>query len=483
MQSIKRILSNKIIIYLLSRYGTYAIQFIVSIAIASKLGPYYLGVYGFVTLLLSYFNQVNLGIPHSLNVLLVHHKHDNQRCFVYIANSLIIYFFVSLFVLLCYGIISLFDYKLSDEYGIDKYLCLITIVGLLSYYNLVMCSLLRVKNKINQLSIVQSLNVVLNLVVIPFFDKEQLVLALIICQLITYIVTIIITKQAQILPKLKYYHINWDCQKEIINKGLYLFLYNSCFYFILISVRTVISTNYEVEEFGAFTFSFTIAHAVLLLIESLMSVIFPKIIDLLSSDDHNKISDTLESIRAGFISSSHFLIYVAMLFFPVLVIMLPKYTNALTSMNLIALAILMNTNSYGYSTLLIAKNKEKTAALISFWALILNIALAVFLSNILKVSFSYVILATLASYLFFSFLIVMKGKEAIGVYKIHETLINFFPLRLVIPYIAALFISLLNIIYLIWVPIFLYLLFNMSDIKMMLCMAQKLVHNPNISDI
>jgi O-antigen/teichoic acid export membrane protein len=214
-----------------------------------------------------------------------------------------------------------------------------------------------------------------------------------------------------------------------------------------------------------------------------MSVIFPKIIDLLSSDDHNKISDTLESIRAGFISSSHFLIYVAMLFFPVLVIMLPKYTNALTSMNLIALAILMNTNSYGYSTLLIAKNKEKTAALISFWALILNIALAVFLSNILKVSFSYVILATLASYLFFSFLIVMKGKEAIGVYKIHETLINFFPLRLVIPYIAALFISLLNIIYLIWVPIFLYLLFNMSDIKMMLCMAQKLVHNPNISDI
>ena len=77
--SIKAIFTNKIIIYLLSRYGTYGLQFLVSLSIAAKLGPYYLGIYGFINLIVSYFGQINFGIPHSLNVLLVHHKSDNKK--------------------------------------------------------------------------------------------------------------------------------------------------------------------------------------------------------------------------------------------------------------------------------------------------------------------------------------------------------------------------------------------------------------------
>lgn len=46
-------------------------------------------------------------------------------------------------------------------------------------------------------------------------------------------------------------------------------------------------------------------------------------------------------------------------FFPILLNFMPKYSNALTSMNLIALAVLMNANSSGYSTLLISKIKNE----------------------------------------------------------------------------------------------------------------------------
>ena len=87
----KKIFSNKIFIYLGSRYVTYGLQFFVSLIIASRLGPYYMGIYGFISLLLNYVGQFNLGIPHSLNVLLVHHKGEDEAYNQYVVNSFIIY--------------------------------------------------------------------------------------------------------------------------------------------------------------------------------------------------------------------------------------------------------------------------------------------------------------------------------------------------------------------------------------------------------
>ena len=46
-------LKNPAILYMLSRYGTYAIQFVNSIFIAVYMGPYYLGIWGFINLIIS----------------------------------------------------------------------------------------------------------------------------------------------------------------------------------------------------------------------------------------------------------------------------------------------------------------------------------------------------------------------------------------------------------------------------------------------
>ena len=75
---IKSILNNKIIVYLTSRYAIYGLQFIIGMVVAGKLGPFYMGVYGFLQMVLMYINNINLGIPHSLNVFLIHNK-DNQE--------------------------------------------------------------------------------------------------------------------------------------------------------------------------------------------------------------------------------------------------------------------------------------------------------------------------------------------------------------------------------------------------------------------
>ena len=41
-------LKNKVFVYLFTRYFTYGLQFIMSLIIAVRLGPYYLGIYGYI---------------------------------------------------------------------------------------------------------------------------------------------------------------------------------------------------------------------------------------------------------------------------------------------------------------------------------------------------------------------------------------------------------------------------------------------------
>ena len=480
---VKKVLGNKIFVYLGSRYATYALQFLVSVLIAARLGPYYLGIYGFISLILNYMGQLNFGIPHSLNVLLVHNKNDKEVCDQLIGNALLIYAIIGLLFVIVYCIIEIFGINISGKYPINGYLIFIVVTAVMTYFNYVMTTVLRFRNKVNQLAIVQSINVVLQLLIVFLFEKEQLVLALVICLLASCIFSIILASISKVLPPIRKIKPDKTYIHSLMYKGFYLFLYNSCFFFILLSIRTVISAKYSIEDFGLFTFSFTMANAALLLMESLMAVVFPKVIDLLSTTDYAQIKVTIDKIRVAFISSSHFAIYIAMAFFPLLILFLPKYENSVTSLNLVALAILMNTNSYGYSTLLISQNKEKVSAKISIISLILNIVFALILTNILKVRFSYVIIATLLTYIYLSYATVWEGNKIIGIKGWKESIKNFFPIRLLIPYLIALVISVLELEYLIWLPLAVFVIVDFNDIKDLVGMARKLANNPNIADV
>ena len=410
---IKLFLTNKILIYLASRYISYGVQFFVSLIIAAKMGPYFFGIYGFITLILNYCAVISFGIPASLNVLLVHHKTQENTCGNYIGNALLFYTIQSLLLFVLYLVLVISDIEIDNNYPIKEYYLLIAIIASLNYFNSIFINVLRIKNKVNQLSVVQSLNVLLNVIVVCIVKGENLIIALLLCNLISGIASVIVTKLCDALPPLKKILIKITFLKEILGKGMYLFFCNSCFAFILISIRSLISANYKVEEFGAFTFSFSIANSVMLLLEALMTIIFPKLVDLLSFNDNKIVENTLEKLRGTYISSAHLLIYVAMLFFPILLNFMPKYSNALTSMNLIALAVLMNTNSSGYSTLLISKNKERTSAVLSMTALIINIILGYSLISFFHVGFSYVILAALFTYIYFSFMVVVEGRKCL----------------------------------------------------------------------
>ena len=469
------IFKNKVVFYLASRYITYGVQFITSLVIAAELGPYYMGIWGFILLLLQYFQQFHLGIANSFNVLYVHHRDNEQECNNYIANSLILVSYLSIFVVCFYVYYQIFGIESVEKYHAGKYIISVSLIAILQYFVQFLVNLFRVKNQLNRVTFCQSIIVFLNFACIFFFRGEELIKWLVAGYVIGTLLCVVLALTSGSIPSIKKIKLSTIYQKEILKKGLYLFLYNSCFYFIIISIRTIISGHYKVEEFGMFTFSFSLAHAILLLLEALSFVIFPKVIGKLSSDDRNEVVRTLDILRGTYITAAHLLIYIALICFPFLLYFFPKYDGALTALNLIALTILMNSNSYGYTELLISRNKEKLSACISLIALVLNCVLALFLVYVIHCEFSYVIIATMITYLFFSL-----AATWFALKQIHQpiTLKGYFPMRLMIPYLSAVAISVLQIYIIIWLPLLFAVAMNWGKIISVVSLSKTLLKSP-----
>ncbi|GAE85985.1 lipopolysaccharide biosynthesis protein [Bacteroides reticulotermitis] len=475
---------NKIFIYLVTRYITYGLQFALSLIIAIRLGPYYLGVYGVVLLVLSYFTQVNFGIPHSLNVLLVQNKKSKKIQDRYTLNSLVIFTYLNIAVVAGTMFFAFFEKDKWAGYDLGKYFLLIAFTAVLTYYNSILTTVIRFRNQVNELSLIGTIPVIANFATVWFFKGENLVMSLTVVNMLSCLVITCICYCKGVIPQFSISDISIKLQKVLINKGLYLFFYNSSFYFILIAVRTIISGNYSVEEFGYFTFSYTIANAVMLMLDSVNTIIFPKTIDMLSNTDNTEKTVVLDKLRVGYITTSHMLIYCALTVFPLLVLIFPKYEPALTSMNMIALTILMNTNSYGYNTLLIAQNKEKISSRISVIALLTTIAIALFLVFIIHVEYSFVIISTLISYMIFSLLATYEGNKILkGQCDFLYTLKTFFPLKLFIPYSLALVISIMRLECIIFLPLLIFIMLNFKDLYFLKRIFSKIVNNPNIIDL
>lgn len=483
MSKISKVLNNKIIIYVTSRYAVYGLQFITGIVLAGKLGPYYMGVYGFLQMILMYLTQINFGIPHSLNVLLVHNKDNKELSDSYIGNSLLILSVLSLFVGLFYLYYKFFGIASFGRYQADKYVIWICLVGILQYFNTTFQTVVRVKNKLKLLAFMQSLTILLNFVSIWFFTGETLISILIANNVFSNVVSVILAYKQGCSPKLSNVNIRKELLTEIVKKGFYLFLYNSCFYFIVISVRTIISANYAIEEFGKFTFSYSIGHALLLLSGAIATIVFPKMIDKLSSKNNDEVYRVLSTVRVSYISATYFLVFLALPFFPALLLLLPKYQDAIYAMNLVALAVLINTNSYGYSTLLIARNKEKYSAVVSIISLILNIGIALLLVKVFHVGYGMVIISIMLTYLFFTFVTTLIGAKLLGQYSFKKVLEETFPISLLIPYFSAVLLSVYELEKYIFVPLLLYIVLNRKDIGLILKYIRQMLSNQNMTDL
>jgi O-antigen/teichoic acid export membrane protein len=200
-----------------------------------------------------------------------------------------------------------------------------------------------------------------------------------------------------------------------------------------------VSGFYSVEEFGYFTFAFSLANVINLLFQSFSYLIQPKILNRFANASNEKNIEILDKLRDAYITTSHLLIHIAILFFPLFLTFFPKYDIASDAFKLISLTILSYTSSFGYSGLIVAKGFEKKLGYFSFFALILNIILAFILIKVFHVSFTYVIVATMLTYLIYVYMLGKMGRKMLNLDVSVLAIINdLYPMRLLAPYLLSL---------------------------------------------
>lgn len=482
MQKLKKIFTNKILLYVSSRYLVYGLQFVSLIILAAKLGPYNYGIWGFILMLISYLNILNLGIPNSINILVVQHKESIEDIRNYIASAFVVIGTLIAILAIIGGAYYISPQQIFKKFSIGPLFYLILIIGALQYLNVLMVNIFRASNKLFEVAVYQS-SVPLGIFIIAVtFNGSEIIPVLVWTYMIMHTVSLIF-----FLIRGKDYwggRPSYGDIKSVTYKGFFLFIYNACFYLILTTTSTLVSKYYSVSEYGSYSFSYTLGHSILLLMEAFMYVMFPKAIDKFYSGNNEVVEQTLRSLRINYISLAHGLIYLAISLSPILIQIFPQFRGSLLTLDLMMLAIVLSTNSFGYNTFLIARNNEKVCSLISIITLLLNITVGFTLIKICTVPYYLVVFSIMTSYIFFALLCSYFAN------RILESNINLFkvcasvmPIRLLIPYIVAICITLLNIPVLTSIPMIVFILFNLSTIKEMSSTISTIINRPQIIDI
>ena len=177
---LKKAFKNKIIHYLVSRYATYFIQFLNSLFIAVYLGPYYLGIWGFITLVIQYINQINLGIASSVNNIIAIHKNRDWYVQKVIGSSITLLVILSVIIIILFFVNDLFELNFGDKYSFSNYAILVALIGIIGYFNTLFSNIFRVYGKIYEIIFNQTSFPLLMLVAILFFKGENLLTSLLI---------------------------------------------------------------------------------------------------------------------------------------------------------------------------------------------------------------------------------------------------------------------------------------------------------------
>lgn len=479
---LKKIITNKVVFYLITRYFVYFISFLTSLLVANKLGPYYLGIWGFILLIIGYFHIIDFGIGNAMTVFLVKNKTDKREQAEYEVSAMLILAAISLLVICLALIYKFHGLEFLEKYQLENLLYAIVAIAIMQYFNDYFCKVYRVKGKIFQLTFYQSFIQLLLFLSVFLANGKQLIILLTISYCVGHLVSLflfLLGRGINLKGKPSLVKV-----KSIISNGVFLFVYNFAFYMIMLSTKTMIGANYSVEEFGFFTFSYTLANAALLLFTAFASLVTPKLIDKFNTTDINRIRNTVKLLRVNYVYLSHGLLYAAVMLFPVLLLFMPQYSETTLVINLMVLATLLYTNSYGYVSLLMTKRKERLLARNSLISLLVNITFGIVLIKLIHVPYEYVVLGVLVAYFVFSYLTVFSGKKAMKVNAGFKSVMKeCFPIGILIPFLSAVVITLVNAKYLMFIPFATFACMNVAEIKEIATSFKRIIIKPDIVDV
>jgi len=250
---------------------------------------------------------------------------------------------------------------------------------------------------------------------------------------------------------------------------------------IVLSTKTIISYYYAVEMFGYFAFAFSLANACMLLVDSFIFVVFPKMLDMLR--DKKAAFEKVVLLRNCYLLCISCIAYSAIPGCWLLLRFMPTYQEAFESFVMLILALAIYPLCYGYNTYMMAQNKEKSMALYILIALTLNVLLTFFAAAQLHVRMEYCTVGIMVAYGLFAMLINVNARRHLQQKNTIRSLIGLLPLYIIIPFFTALFLILtrqINSCIYIWLPFVLFLAFASNQMLFIGKIVIKIIRSPDI---
>lgn len=365
--------------FVTARYSVYGIQLINAIGLGVALGPIAFASWAFIQLLLQYAAQLNMGIPYYLtNSLAIHGSQSSQ------GKELITKAFrlSSIWVLLF--IFFVFWSSGESQWGFAKYLngnqwWWVLFIAVLQQFNQLWMGVARIENRYGRIIWAQLLpQLILSCLLIVCYGNcsvDLMLMGLLAGQVSTML----------IIGKIRWAHAQENAQIStslFVKESFKLLVYNAFFYLIMITTRSELSVVLSEAQFGQFAFSFVFINMIILGMDALGFVWFPKLVRIYSQLPPEKWQEVLMRSQRLFLSLAMLGIGLLVLFFPCIHFLTDKYSESSRFFYLGVFPTALYFLSFSLPALLMSQKKNHWIAWVSVAAFALNFL-------VLKLSLDY----------------------------------------------------------------------------------------------
>lgn len=400
---------NPLVLYLLNKYISYALLFFRGLILAKFLGPYYFGIWGFISLTLQYLSYTSLGINYAVTVKLSIDEKRNTLDGSYVSNAIIsTILFSALFIIVAITI-KVTDIDLFPKYDFLNYLVVVSLITIFANLQQVLINILRVYKKLLPIAIVECVSAIILASSALIFRDNQLINF----QLHTMLVVDVIGSIFLLImsPVKLQFRLNKKIVVDMLKLGIPLLIYNLSFYLISISVRTVVSANYSVEILGYFTLANSISNATLLGLQSVAWAVYPEVLAKFStSNDINAVQNRINLVNTFYNLSCFLSIFLIIALLPLVFIFLPKYLSSMPIINVMLISQAILLSSYGYNALAVSRKKQNEVAKIGIFTVVF-VTIGSVLVAYQKVNYFWITVIALIGSVFYTIMQIKLGTQ------------------------------------------------------------------------
>ncbi|MBS7196832.1 MAG: oligosaccharide flippase family protein [Bacteroidales bacterium] len=457
-----RIFKSVALQYVIIRYISYVLTFINTILILRFIGDYYYGIYSFFILFLSYFVYFNLGVNHSLNTYMSIYKNNQQMIARLWDNSLLLtWLFTTMAIIVGGGILYFFP-NLFAKYDFKNYGIILFLIGILANINSIFISLFRVFGKFREINFQQIAPQILVLGIVLYFQEKTKISYVLYAMLATQLASLIIFCKRKVLKFSCVF--SGKISKILICRGIHLMIQLFSFTFISLSAITMVSCFYRAEDLGYYSLSNTISVSVVMLIDTFMFILYPKLLNRFASSTNEGNIYLIDKIRKIYILGADCISLLSLMIIPIVFIFFPHYGGMISCFKLLTISRIILNVTNGYTQLLIAKHKETYMTLSGIKAIGIILVISCII-GMCEIPYYYIALTVCLGILVYSILIVKEAFNILGIDK-KMLLAKLFPINKLIAILIILISFVVNDnIYSPIIAIGYYFIVNKQDIQ------------------